>query len=236
MSEIVGPIAWSDDLEKYFKTIGEQSNGLAWLHKRAEAHYARLRNYLELPVIILGVLNGATSVGSGSLFSDPKFASIAVGLVAILGAILSTISSYFKYSARAEAHRMSSIHFSKFFRFIAVQLGLPREERLQAQDALRHIKEENDRLLEISPLLPKNIINEFKSKFASISNIAKPSDANGLEAIHIYEPGEALSSFVSPAPTRPSRPSHPIINMEELTATQPTISLETATKNRNILK
>ena len=95
---------------------------------------------------------------------------------------------------------------------------------------------ENDRLLEISPLLPKNIINEFKSKFASISNIAKPSDANGLEAIHIYEPGEALSSFVSPAPTRPSRPSHPIINMEELTATQPTISLETATKNLNILK
>lgn len=212
MSEITGNIAWSDDLEIYFKTIGEQSNGLAWLHKRAESHYALRRNYLELPVIILGVLNGATSVGSGSLFSDPKFASIAIGLVAILGAILSTISSYFKFSARAEAHRMSSIHFSKFYRFIAVQLGLPREERLQAQDALRHIKEENDRLLEISPLIPESVIKEFKSKFANL-DISKPSDANGLDKIHIYNPGETLSNFASPLPTSKPQTMIDLVNI-----------------------
>lgn len=221
MSEITGNIAWSDDLEIYFKNLGEQANGLAWLHKRAEAHYALRRNYLELPVIILGVLNGATSVGSGSLFSDPKFASIGVGLVAILGAILSTITSYFKFSARAEAHRMSSIHFAKFYRFIAVQLGLPREERLQGQDALRHIKEENDRLLEISPLLPESVISEFKNRFSK-TNISKPSDANGLDEIHIYAPGETLSNFASPMPTsKPTTidlnlPIPPIISLEEV--------------------
>lgn len=214
MSEITASVAWSDDLELYFKGIAEQSECLAWLHKRAEAHYSRLRNYLELPVIILGVLNGATSVGSGTLFTDPKFASIAVGLVAILGAILSTVVSYFKYAARAESHRMSSIHFGKFSRFIAVQLGLPRDERLQGADALRHIKEENDRLLEISPLIPNNIINEFRAKFSS-TTISKPPEANGLEPVHIYKPGEALSNFASPLPRISPSASLPVLSVVE---------------------
>lgn len=217
MTEIIGPVAWSDDLELYFKTIGEQSNGLAWLHKRSEAYYSRIRNYIDLPVIIIGVINGATSVGSGTLFSDPKFASIGVGLVAILGAILSTIASYFKYSARAEAHRISSISYSKFFRFIGVQLGLPRNERLSAEDCLKRVKDENDRLLEISPIIPINIIQEFNTKFRTYkSKIAFPSEANGLELINIYKPGENNTMIMSPSIDSPK----PVINLD---LTPPTI-------------
>lgn len=196
MTEITGPIDWTDDLEIFFKRIGEQSNGLHLLHKASEARFSHFRNYIDLPVIVLGVLNGATSVGSGVLFGDPKMASIIVGIVALLGAILSTISSYFKFAARSEAHRIASLQYVKLFRLIAVQMGLPRESRSPAGEFLKYVKGETDRLSEISPLLPPEVIKSMKSRFNAYKEVALPSEMNGLEMIRVYQPGDAIVSPV----------------------------------------
>lgn len=187
MSDITKPIEWSDKLEDYFKATAERAHGLSWIHKRSEARYSGLRNYIDLPVIILGVINGATSVGSGALFEDPRMASIAVGAVAIIGAILSTISSYFKWAARAEAHRIVAIQYGKLHRWLAVQLGLTRDERLRADEVLKYCKQEYDRLAEISPIVPPEIVAEFQARFnkADYKGIARPIETNGLEAVSV---------------------------------------------------
>jgi hypothetical protein len=203
MSDISGPILWSDTLEDYFRATAERAHGLSWIHKRSEARYSGLRNYIDLPVIILGVLNGATSVGSGSLFDDPKMASIAVGIVAIIGAILSTISSYFKWAARAEAHRIASIQYGKLNRWLAVQLGLPRAERLTAAEVWKYCKQEYDRLVEISPIVPPEVIAEFQSKFnkPQYKNISRPIETNGLEAVIVNRGEESgIELVLSPTP------------------------------------
>ena len=205
MTDIAGAVEWTDTLEHYFKDTAERANGLAWIHKRSEARYSALRNWSDLPCIVLGVLNSATSVGSGTLFSDPKWASIGVGVVALLTAILSTISSYFKWSARAEAHRISSLQFAKLYRFVSVQLSLPRDERMACADLLKHVRDAYDRLAEISPLVPPEVIREFNAKFkvGKYSEIARPSECNGLEAVRIYDEqsgpiADAIAGLVSP--------------------------------------
>jgi len=189
MSEIAGEIEWTGNLEQYFKSIGERCHCLAWLHKQSEARYSRLRNYTDLPVIILGVLNAATSVGSGTLFDNPKWASVGVGIVALIGSIISAVSSYFKWAARAESHRMACIQYGKLNRWVSVQMRLPREERLPAIECLKYCKQEFDRLQEISPLVPPEVVSEFQRKFGidRYANISKPTETNGLEAIIIYE-------------------------------------------------
>lgn len=188
MSDIGTTVEWSDMLEGYFKATAERCYGLSWIHKRSEARYAWLRNWTDLPVIILGVLNSATSVGSGALFEDPKWASIGVGVVALMTAILSTISSYFKWAARAEAHRISSLQFAKLHRFVAVQLRLPREERMSCADLLKYVRDAFDRLAEISPLVPPEVLTEFNQRFKGdqYKAIAKPSECNGLEMVTVY--------------------------------------------------
>jgi hypothetical protein len=188
MAEISSRIEWSETLEQYFSSTGERCNGLAWCHKRAEAYYSRIKTVIELPVIILGVINGAASIGSNSIFDDPKFASIGVGLIALLTALMSTISSYFKWAQRAETHRISSLQYAKLYRFLSVQMGLSRRERISPADMLRFIKDSFDRLSEISPLLPPNVIAEFKAKFEipEYKNLSKPEECNGLEAIVVY--------------------------------------------------
>jgi len=80
MSDIGTSVDWSDMLEGYFKSTAERCYGLSWIHKQSEARYSGLRNWTDLPVIVLGVLNSAASVGSGTLFDDPKWASIGLGV------------------------------------------------------------------------------------------------------------------------------------------------------------
>ena len=188
MSELSSNIDWSDELELYFKKAGERAGGLSWLHKNAEARFSQARTYIEIPVIVLGVLNGATSVGSKSMFGDSAYASIVVGIVVLLTAILNYMTSYFKWAARAEAHRISAIQFARLHRMIAVQLGLTRDERLSPQHFLREVRDTIDRLDEISPLLPRGSIHEFQTKFAGkdeYKDVAMPQEANGLERINV---------------------------------------------------
>lgn len=189
MAEINPNIAWNTRLEEYFAQTGEKAHALAWLHKKAQERYSHLKNYTDLPVIVLGVLNGATSIGSNSLFGNSQFASIGVGIIALITAILSTVGSYFKWAARSEAHRISAMQYSKLYRFLNVQCSLPRDERMKPSELLKYTKDEYDRMMEIAPLVPPEIVAVFKHTFnkPEYKKISWPEETNGLEAITVYK-------------------------------------------------
>jgi len=197
-------IHWGSRLEDYFAHTGEKASCLSWLHKKAEETFSYRTVWIDMPVIILGTLNGAVSVGSDSLFSGWAYASVCVGGVALLTAILSTIGSYFAFSRRAEGHRISSLNYAKLYRFLSIEMALPREERMRPSDLLKYVKAEYDRLSEISPLIPPNVIALFKQRFsnAKYDSISKPEESNGLHAITVYQAGGVGSiSLDTPHPT-----------------------------------
>lgn len=195
-------IHWTDRLENYFAGTGEKAHGLSWLHKRAEAMYTTRRTYIDLPVIVLSSVTGFCSVGSQTLFhGEERLASIVLGVTSMFVGLLNTAGSYFGWAKRAEGHRISSIQYARLFRYISVELALPREERQSPHDFLKHVKDQYDRLQEISPLLPDHIIKSFQTKFADYTDISKPEETNGLEKIFVYKEGE-LPIPKSPGETR----------------------------------
>ena len=181
-------IAWNPSLEAYFTSTGEKAHCFAWLHKRAEETFSRKTVVIDLPVIILGVLNGATSIGSKSLFGDSEYASVAIGAVALLTSILNTIGSYFAWARRAESHKQSSLQYAKLYRFLSIEMSLPRHERMSPGDLLKYVRQEYDRYAETSPLIPPGVIEMFKSRFAGeeYRDIAVPEETNGLSAIAVH--------------------------------------------------
>jgi len=180
-------IKWSLHLEEYFSSVGERSYCYGYLHKKAEAVYSYQRNFIDLPVIILSTITGTLSIGGGQLFGDmEKMASIMIGCISLFVGILNTIGTYFSWSKRAENHRLSSIQYNKLYRFISIELSLPRDERMKCADLLKVVRDQYERLQEVSPLIPEGILKEFKEKFKNYTDISKPSEANGLEAIVIY--------------------------------------------------
>jgi hypothetical protein len=186
-------IHWNHRLEEYFCHTGEKAHCYSWLHKKAEELYSNRTVVIDLPVIILSTLNGAVSVGSDSLFGGSQFASIGVGIVALLTAILSTIGSYFAWARRAEGHRISALNYAKLYRFLSIEMSLPREERMSPNDLLKYVKTEYDRLSEISPLVPPSVVDLFRARFsdAKYADISKPEDTNGLHPIVVYKLSEA---------------------------------------------
>lgn len=186
MTEIGESVSWTPNLEEFFASSGEKAHCLGILHKQAEALFAHRRTLIELPVIVGSGLIGFLNAGSTSMFEDPKISSIALGVGSLVVGILQTINTYFNWAKRAEGHRLASIQYEKLYRFLSIEMGLPRSERMQPADLLKQTKDTYDRLQEVSPLLPSEIVREFQKKYDKYTDISKPAEANGLEKIEVF--------------------------------------------------
>jgi hypothetical protein len=202
--ELAVKIHWTVKLEEYFASTGEKAHCLSWVHKQAETMYSSRRTWIDLPVIIGSGVIAFLNAGSQSLFDDPRLSSVALGVGSLAVGILNTMGSYFGWAKRAEGHRISAIHYSKLYRFITVELSLPREERMDPHDFLKYVKDQYDRLQEISPIIPANVIADFQRKFKNETEISKPEEANGLEKISVYRRSDEEEDPGRPMPKSPA--------------------------------
>ena len=187
MSE-VGNVSWNENLEKYFADTGEKSNCLSIVHKRAEEVYSHRRTYIDLPVICISGLTGFLSVGSTTMFEGhEQLSSVFLGIASLFVSVLNTIGTYFGWGARCQLHRVSSIQYARLYRFLKIEMGLPREERMTPADLLKHTRDAYDRLQEISPLLPPELIDEYRKKFEKYKDVSLPEELNGLERIVVFQ-------------------------------------------------
>lgn len=191
MSDEIGEnVTWNSRLEEYFASTGEKAHCLSIIHKKAEALYSQRRNFIDLPVIIVSSVVGFLSVGSSSMFPNNSMgASIGLGVGSLLVSVLNTTGSYFQWAKKSEGHRISAIQYSKMYRFLNIEMSLPRIERMSPRDLLKYTKDSYDRLQEISPLIPPEIIQQFKREFVGrpeYKDVTMPEVANGLEKITIY--------------------------------------------------
>lgn len=186
MSEL-GNVSWNDNLEKYFCDIAEKSNCLSWCHKRCEEIYSHKKTFIDLPIIVISSLTGFLSASSTNLFEgQEKMSSILLGTASLFCSILQTVNVYYSWGKRCENHRASSIQYARLARFLTIEVGLPREERMTAHDLLRFTKESYDRLQEVSALIAPEVIKEFKKKFDKNTELAKPEELNGIEPVKAF--------------------------------------------------
>jgi len=214
-------VTWTDALETYIKSCGEQALCLSVLHRDAGLSLQSKATPLDISIIVLSTLTGSASLGSQSLFGDAGTASIGIGLVSILVALLGSVNTYFSFGKKGESHRIASLAWSKLGRGIEIAMTLPREERDAPGMMIRSIQDTMTRLTESSPALPPQVISSFKARFASASlDISRPLETNGLHKIVVFSPTEA--ERLSPD----SRPAGAADDRSAFSAA-PTIKIET---------
>jgi len=205
------PLTWNKTLEQFLADIGEKCIGYAWIHKKAEAMFSHRTTFLDLPTIIIGAVNGFLSVGSRQIFAGDDNASIYIGMISLFVSLLSTISSYFSWGRRAEAHKLASNAYARLSRMINIELHTkPRNERMAPHKLLDTVKSQYDSLCENSPLVPPPIVDLFNKRFGNVKDLSLPEETNGLYPIYVYsekEPNQPHtpppSPVFSPAPTTP---------------------------------
>jgi len=181
-------IEYNDSVETILKENGEECESLGILHRMSYEKYNYKSNILNIPII---VLSSAIGFITGIEVAYDKM-NIILGVGSVFVGIIKSIDSYFQLSARASTHRLGALQFSQINKKIAIELSLPREQRINAKDMLNIIKTDIKNLNDIMPLIDDDIIQMYNKKYHE-NNVKKPNIVNGLSEIRIMH-------LVSPAP------------------------------------
>lgn len=221
--QIADRISWTIVLEEYFAQTGEKANGLAIMHKKAESIFTRRKVYIDLPVIVGSGAVAFLNAGSSSLFAgNQQLAATSLGVGSLVIGILNTVGTYFAWAKRSEGHRMSAIHYAKLYRFINVELRLPRDERMQPGDFLKYVKDQYDRLAELSPPIPTSVAREFSARMERYNDISKPEETNGLNKIEIFvDSANELGGNVAPMSPPPPTPKPKLVSAPSVAQLKP---------------
>jgi len=155
--------AWKDEQEKILKKWADKALCLKMMHERANRKYWCLNAWFNIPVIIISTLTGTGNFASGSFSGNSSTFIFVLGALNISAGILATIASYTGVAQRLEAHRFSSIHWDKFSRKLQIELSKARVDRVKAKDFIKQVSDEYDRLMEMSPIIPNDIIRWFSN-------------------------------------------------------------------------
>lgn len=149
-------IEWTVEHEKILIEWADKAMCYRWLHSKANALYSRLNAWYTIPVIIISTLTGTASFAQERVpVAYQSIFIMAVGGFNLLAGIISTIQQFLKITQLNEAHRVSTISWDKFYRNLKIELAKHPMERLDPKHMLKISKEEFDRLIETSPIIPE---------------------------------------------------------------------------------
>ncbi len=170
-SKINTDIEWSVEHEKILIEWADKAMCYRWMHSRTNVMYSNLNAWYTIPVIVMSTLTGTANFAQERVPLEYRsYFSMIVGGVNLLAGIITTIQQFLKITQLNEAHRVSSIAWDKFYRNIKIELAKHPDERLNVIQMIKISKEEFDRLMETSPVIPDNIILAFKTHFSDTEN------------------------------------------------------------------
>jgi hypothetical protein len=169
---------WTEEHEHIFVEWSDKSMIYRWLHSRANVMYSNLNAWYTIPVIIISTLTGTANFAQEKVpYEYQSYFGMIIGTFNIVAGIVTTIQQFLKITQLNEAHRVSGIAWDKFYRNIKIELAKHPSERMQVLQMLKICKEEFDRLMETSPVIPDTIIAQFKESFQDLDiyqQLAKP--------------------------------------------------------------
>ena len=183
---------WEKQHEIVLKNWGEISACYAWMHDRAFREYKRKNIHYAIPVIILSTLTGTANFAQQNIPEHLRpMAIMVIGGLNLLSGLITTLAQFFKVNELQEAHRSSSVMFSKFSRNITVELNLPVNDRCSDGSVfVENCRQEYNRMIEQSPSIPNSILILFNKKFKH-SLFSKPTISH-LHEIEIYKDDDTV--------------------------------------------
>jgi len=180
-------LKWTEQVENIFISWADKAIVYKILHERSYKKN-KLKNYaFTIPCVVLStILASATFALSGDSNTIPKeyatYAQYGLGGVNIFIGILQTLQNFFKYAQMSEAHDSVSKQWYKLYRVINTELNIARNKRRDADEFMKFARMEFDRLIELSPDIPDNIVKAFKDHYindkAIIGNIVNNNSNN----------------------------------------------------------
>lgn len=165
---------WTVEHEAILIEWADKAMCYRWLHSRANMLYSTLNAWYTIPVIVISTLTGTANFAQDRVpLEYQSYYVMVVGGFNILAGIITTIQQFLKITQLNEAHRVSGIAWDKFYRNVKIELAKHPTERTPVTQMIKLCKEEFDRLMETSPVIPDKIVESFKTHFQNSDNYVK---------------------------------------------------------------
>ena len=182
-------LKWNQDDDLILKDWVDTSACFKWLHDRSYKIYKTQYLRQMIPVIVISTLTGAANFALDRV-SNPtsrSYASLAVGSFNIIAAMISTVSQFLKTSELKENHNIATKSWDKFNRNLKLELQRHPSERTKKRELFNSSKKEYDRLVELSPDIPNDVIVQFRRHYNNHDDLIKPEVTGSIIAAKPYE-------------------------------------------------
>ena len=179
---------WKEEEEQMLKQWADKAQCYQWMHNRSREIYQSKNAWYTIPVIIISTIAGTANFAQDRFADNIKeYVVISIGTLSIIAGIITTIYQFLKISEINEGHRTALLSWGKFHRNIDSELRRHPLDRSGASEMIKFSKEEYNRLVEISPYIPKKVLGEFNNKFKKNDSLTKPEIGNVINSMDIYE-------------------------------------------------
>lgn len=178
---------WKKEEEDLLKSWADKAQCYQWLHMKSRDVYQRKNAMYTIPVIIISTFVGTASFAQDRFSEENRqYLAMGIGSLSIVAGIISTVSQFLKVSELNESHRIASLSWGKFYRTIKTEISRHPLDRNSPTMVITHNKEEFDRLVEISPPIPRKVMSEFQKKFGNIEELIRPEICDELFPTDIF--------------------------------------------------
>lgn len=188
--------SWSPQQEGILQMWAEKASGWAWLHDKASRYYSFSSNLLIYPTLVISTIAGGIGLvvaGTTSCENHKiRYVEYMVAGSHILCSTLTSLNKYLRSNEKAEIHLHMNKVFSSFARKIVLELTLNPEDRRDALEFCKLCRDEYDKYVTDSIIIPDNVIAQFKKRFQGAKY--KPEICNGLIHFTNYEKYEKRKS------------------------------------------
>ena len=179
---------WKEEEEELLRQWADKAQCYQWIHLRSREIYQKKNSWYTIPVIVISTFVGTASFAQDRFSEeDRQYLAMGVGSLSIIAGIISTVSQFLKVSELNESHRIAALSWGKFYRTVKTEISRHPLDRNAPTMVISANKEEFDRLVEISPPVPKKVIEEFQKKFSSLKDLTKPEICDSLVPTTVYE-------------------------------------------------
>lgn len=179
---------WKEEEEILLKGWADKAQCYEWMHFKGYEKYKKSKAWYTIPVIIISTITGTANFAQDRFDEkNKKYIVMGIGSLNIVAGIVTTIYQFLKISELNEAHRNAALSWGKLYRNLKSELSKHPLDRSPHDQVVKLSKEEYDRLIEISPLVPKDILTEFNSKFGKREDFTKPEVCTTDFGTNIYK-------------------------------------------------
>jgi hypothetical protein len=180
---------WDTSIEKLCARYCDESQVREQLHRKQFFYFAKLSKWFQLPIIILSAASASVQFLSKQF---PKYESDIITGTATLSicvSIISSVMTFLKIGENKSKNEVAEISWQAFYNTVSHQLSLKREHREDPEKFLTDVKQNYERLFELSPMIGKNFVGEVRKALEKnkTTEFCVPAYLNGYHHTIIWE-------------------------------------------------